>query len=198
MDHRFASCLLALVIAVVLIVGLPERAAAQDQKVDVAGGYSFSHATAGSGTNLPGSGTNLPMGWFASVGGYLTPLFGIVGEVNGAYKTSSLTTVTQGTLEDKRRIHYVMFGPRVRSRQGPARGFAQVLVGAKMSSLSSTSPSGFSVSATHFAVAPGGGVDMRASPGSVGVRLGANLTLNESGGEWFKVYQVNVGLVWGR
>jgi opacity protein-like surface antigen len=196
MDHRFASCLLGLVIAVVLIVGLPECAAAQDQKVDVAGGYSYSQVP-----YWPDwKGSDVPRGWFASVGGYLTPLFGIVGEVNGAYKTSSLALVGGRTFEEKDTIHYVMFGPKVRSRQGPARGFAQFLVGARMTSFDSSSSdggAGFSASSTHFAIAPGGGVDVKVSD-NLGVRLGANLKLTTISGEWFKLYQVNVGLVWGR
>lgn len=77
-----------LAVAIVLLAALllaPGRAIAQERNVEISGGYSFLHEGGGDGEE----GLSVPAGWDASGGGYLNNWLGIVGEVNGHYKTVS-------------------------------------------------------------------------------------------------------------
>ena len=123
-------------------------------------------------------------------------------DVSGAYKTDT-TTIPGGTVEAKQRMHSFVAGPRVMSPHGVVMVFGQVLVGAvRFSEEVSGTGAGVKVSAsdseTHFAVQPGGGVDINATD-NVGIRVGVNFRFirpssNESG-EWGKVFQFVTGVV---
>ncbi len=191
MSRMSISRLLGFVAAFMIVVGLPAYAAAAD--ADVAGGYSFQRITNEPGTNIPG-------GWFASVGGNVTPMFGVVFDVSGAYKTES-ESFSGVTVSSKSRMHSFMAGPRVMSQQGLVTVFGQVLFGGvHLSTEMSGSGAGVTVSGseteTDFAIQPGGGVDVKVS-GKVGVRVGVNYRAirPKDSGEWGKVVQVVAGVV---
>jgi len=77
-----------LAILIILTTSGRVRAAAPST-LDVAGGYSYSYITNGEGASYPA-------GWFASVGGHLTPVFAIVGEGGAAYRTESINFSNAG------------------------------------------------------------------------------------------------------
>jgi hypothetical protein len=104
--------------ALVLVAALPLRAAAADDRIDFAVGYSLMHDSDVDG--------NFPMGWFASVGKSVTPMIGIVGDVSGNYKSIELAP----GVDAKLKVHTFMAGPRWASRQGQMTPWAQVLFGA--------------------------------------------------------------------
>jgi len=191
-----------LVIPTVLLVflGCSQPAHAQEQSaVDLAGGYQYSYITNGGGTGFPG-------GWFASVGGHISPVFAIAGEASGAYKTESMSGSNAGftiSANLQLRLYTFMVGPRLTSRPGTARVFGQFLVGGATLSGSGTATAGditvsSSGSETYFAFAPGGGVDVKASR-HLGLRIFASFQLlntKSNANEWGKVFETGVGLVW--
>ena len=180
---------------IVLGAATPLRAQ-EPATVDVAGGYAFSHI-------IDNEGTSLPAGWFASVGGYLTPHVAIVGEGTGAYKSESLTFSNAGltfSADVKLRLYTFQAGPRFASRSGSTTVFGQVLAGgATISASGSATGLGFNrssdTSKTYFAFTPGGGVDVRATE-HLGVRFLANFQLISAEDDWGKVFVAGVGLMW--
>ena len=190
---------LSVTAACVLVLGSTTALRAQDRpSIDAAGGYSFSYITNDGGSSLPG-------GWFASVGGYITPTFAIVGEGTGAYKSEAFTFSNAGltmNVETRERIYTYQVGPRFRSRSAASKVFGQFLVGAAtLSSDAVMSGTGMSASGngseTYFAFTPGGGVDVKASQ-HLALRFSANFQfiVPRQGGNWGKVFQTGVGLVW--
>ena len=192
--------LVAILWTIPIILATSGQARAADPStLDVAGGYAYSYITNGEGTSYPA-------GWFASVGGHLTPVFAIVGEGGAAYRTESINfsnagfTVT-GTLHLK--LYTFMGGPKFTSRSRSAKVFGQFLIGgATLSSSGTATGDGITMSSggsrTYFALAPGGGVDVKTSE-HFGVRVFATFQLLNTEaqfGEWGKVFQTGVGLLW--
>ena len=169
-----------LVGALVLVVALPLRASAQS-KMDFSLGYSVMHDSDAQ--------TNFPLGWYASIGAPISPMWAIAADVSGNYKSIELAP----GVDAKLKVHTFMAGPKVASRQGQMTPWAQVLVGA--ASLSG-SVFGIGDSETDFAWAPGGGVDFNVQ-NSFGVRLGANLRFIHSSGSTVKEFQFIAGVVVG-
>ena len=192
-------CLNRMVAPLMVVAGLGVSGpvwAQEHATIDAAGGYAFSYITNGDGTSLPG-------GWFASVGGYITPSFALVGEGTGSYKSENYSFSNAGlsfNVDANVRIYTYQAGPRFRSHPASARVFGQFLVGAATLS-GSGSASGLGITAsrssstTYFAFTPGGGVDVRATQ-HLGLRFTANLQLIDAEGDWGKVFQTGVGLVW--
>jgi len=168
-----------LVGAFVLVAALPLRAAAADDRIDFAVGYSLMHDS-----DVDGS---FPLGWFASVGKNVTPMVAIVGDVSGAYKSIA---VAPG-VDAKLKVHTFMAGPRWASRQGQMTPWAQVLVG--MANLSG-SVFGVGDSETDFAWQPGGGLDYELANG-INLRFGGNLRFIHSSGNVGKEFQFVAGIV---
>jgi len=153
---RRLMCLLALS----MLFGF--TASAQD-KADAFLGYSYVRQTYGNGINS----FNLN-GGVGQIAAYPTSWFGLVGEV-GVY-TPGTVTVTSGSTtstfnpggED---ISY-LFGPRISFRHGPLQPYVQGLFGGYYTSaglqaiLRSTSGA---ASANSFAMALGGGLDLKLS-----------------------------------
>ena len=148
-----------LVAAVVLVAALPLRAAAADDTVDFAIGYSLMHDTDVDG--------NFPMGWFASVGKKMTPSITIVGDVSGNYKTIEAAP----GIDAKLKVHTFAAGPRWSARHGEVTPWVQMLFGvAHMSG----NVLGFGASDNGFAIQPGGGIDYAMGSG-IDLRFGGNL-----------------------
>jgi len=97
---------------------------------------------------------SVPKGWTASVSGQLSPMLGVVGEVNGSYKEGES-------------LHNFLAGPRFGTNATPqVRPFAQILFGL----------SHFSGSSNGFNTQPGGGLDFHTSD-SVSIRLQADYAI---------------------
>src|SRR5947208_15206273 len=93
--------------------------------------------------------TNFPFGWFASVGKTVTPMWAIVGDISGNYKTLQAAP----GVDVKLRVHTFMAGPKLYARQGQMTPWAQLLLGA-----ASLSRSAFGIGASEadLAFPPGG------------------------------------------
>ena len=185
--------------ALLFILGWADSARAADgPAIDLAGGYAFSRVTNEDGVNFPG-------GWFGSISGGITPIVGIAGEVSGAYRSESLNVSNGGvtvTGTTNLRMYSYMAGPKFRTTSDRARVFGQLLLGGVTLSGSGTvNVAGRTISSsgsdTHFGIAPGGGVDVKLSS-NLGVRVGASFQLIHSEGDWGKVLQTVVGLLWTR
>ena len=163
MNVKTSSFIAAL--ACLLSAGIAAPAAAQ---TELSAGYQF--------TRVPD--LNLPVGFYVDVSGNVAPMFAIVGEVSGAYKSETVTAGTS-SVDVTARLHTFMGGVRVASHTDPKLvPFGQVLIGAaRFSGGGSATSSGVTVSAgsseTDFALQIGGGVDAMMW-GNLGLRLGAD------------------------
>src|SRR3954467_593840 len=106
------GCLLCAVVAA--------PAAAQTAPAELSAGYQF--------TRTPD--LNLPLGWYVDVAGHVAPMFAVVGEVSGAYKSETIAVGTS-SVDATVRLHTFMGGVRVAARPNPkVLPFGQVLLGA--------------------------------------------------------------------
>jgi opacity protein-like surface antigen len=167
MNVKMVTKLTALACLLCAVVAAP--AAAQTAAAELSAGYQF--------TRTPD--LNLPLGWYVDVAGNVAPMFAVVGEVSGAYKSETIAVGTS-SVDATLRLHTFMGGVRVAARTNPrVVPFGQVLVGAaRLSGGATASGPAISVlsatdSDTEFALQIGGGVNLMTS-GSVGVRLGAD------------------------
>jgi opacity protein-like surface antigen len=173
--------LCVVVLALAFVGVLPLRAAAADDRVDFAVGYSLMHDSDVDG--------NFPMGWFVSAGKKMTPTMSIVGYVSGNYKSIE---VAPG-VDAKLKVHAFMGGLRWSQRQNQITPWAQLLVGAANMS---GNVLGVGDSETDFAVQPGGGLDYEVARG-MAVRLGANFRLIRASDGTGKEFQFIAGIVLG-
>jgi len=137
------------IVALTLFLVVP--ASAQDTpQLEVYGGGGFFRA------DLGGADLNL-YGWNFSATENLNKWFGGTADFSGFYGQPSSTNVN---------THTFMFGPHFAYRKaGAITPFAQVLIGGMRASrgylISTTYPGGLSQSATKFAAAFGGGLDLK-------------------------------------
>jgi hypothetical protein len=167
MNVKMLIALTALACGLSVVAATP--AAAQTASAELSAGYQF--------TRSPD--LNLPLGWYVDVAGNVAPMFAVVGEVSGAYKSESITVGTS-SVDANVRLHTFMGGVRVAARTNPrVVPFGQVLLGAARlsggvtASGPATSVLAASDADTEFAVQVGGAVDLITS-GNIGVRLGAD------------------------
>jgi hypothetical protein len=167
MSVKMVTALASLACALCTVVAAP--AAAQTAPAELSAGYQF--------TRTPD--VNLPLGWYVDVAGNVAPMFAVVGEVSGAYKSETIAVGTS-SVDATIRLHTFMGGVRVAARGNPkVVPFGQVLLGAARLSggVSASGPAISTVAAsdsdTEFALQIGGGVNVLTS-GHVGVRLGAD------------------------
>jgi len=159
----------ATVLACALGAAIAAPAAAQTATTELSGGYQF--------TRTPD--LNLPPGWYVDVAGKVAPMFAVVGEVAGAYKSETIAAGTS-SVDATVSLHTFMGGVRVAAPTHPkVVPFGQVLLGAARVGGGVTA-SGPAVSVievsdaeTRFALQIGGGVNLMTS-GAFGVRLGAD------------------------
>jgi opacity protein-like surface antigen len=159
-----------LLLAAALTVLASASARAQENpRGEVFGGFSYLHA--GLGPNL--------YGWDASAAGNLNKWFGIVGEFSGQHQPSGGTVafptpmVPALVVASSADLHTLLFGPRFSYRKDKRfTPFAHILPGLAWSYTRGTAypnilllppaPAGpFSDSGTAFAMAIGGGLDMK-------------------------------------
>lgn len=123
---------------------LPTASAQDVPRAEVFGGYSY----AGEGTH----------GWDASVAGNVNRWLGLVADVSGQY-----TGLDEPGVRERIKTHSALFGPQVSARGGGrVTPFARALFGASHVRTDATEGGqSFSFSDTSFAVALGGGLDVR-------------------------------------
>jgi hypothetical protein len=140
---------IALLVSLSLLAGF--SASAQDSKADAYVGYQYTRQTYGSGTSF-----NMN-GGVGQIAVYPTSWLGIVGEVSGnAVGSIHGFTGSGGTL------YSYMGGPRISFRHGPLQPYVQGLFG--LGQLDSTLQARIgSPSSTAYAMAVGGGLDLKVS-----------------------------------
>ena len=154
--------------ALTCLLGLATAAPAAAQ-AEISAGYQFTHTPE----------VNVPVGFYVDVSGNVAPMFAVVGEISGAYKSETATSGST-TVHATAQLHTFMAGVRVASHGNPRLlPFGQMLVGGTRISadLSATTPGATTFSGgnveTDFTLQIGGGVDamMRRN---LGLRLGAD------------------------
>ncbi|HKF55243.1 MAG TPA: outer membrane beta-barrel protein [Blastocatellia bacterium] len=198
-------------VSIACIAAMP--AMAQDEpKAEVSGGFSYFHA--GRGGNL--------YGWDGSVAGNLNNWLGIVGEFSGHYQSNSSSVsfpiVTRrvavlapgpiGTFTTRadQNIYTFLFGPRFSYRKDKRlTPFAHVLPGFARSHVDGfvMVPPGlgiadfsFSDSATAFAMAIGGGLDIRLSRSWAFRAIQADYVLTHFAGQTQNNARITTGIVY--
>ena len=178
-------------IALTLTVAAPKQAAAQDPgRVEVAGGYSFMRDYDGNAT--------FPRGWFGSLALDLAGPIALAGEASGSYKSMGGLDVDLSVSS-----HTLMGGPRYTRRAYRVMPYAQMLFGLARTATTFDLPGErLAAARNNFAMAPGGGVDVRFSHRGA-IRVGAAVrfirseTSTPSGSEpfTFREFQFIAGLV---
>ena len=139
-----------------------------------------------------------PRGWFASVAVDLAGPLALAGDASGSYKSMGGLDIDLSM-----NIHTVMGGPRLVWRTGRVAPYGQMLFGVARFATTFTIPGEtLSDAQTHFAMAPGGGIDLRFSDRGA-VRLGASIrwirseTFTPTGSEpfTFREFQFITGMV---
>jgi hypothetical protein len=157
-------------------------------KVDVSAGYNLLHF----------SNQTYPAGWYADVAGKVTPMFSVVGQVSGNYKSVDFTG---GSVDLK--LHTFMAGVRVNAPVTSGLSpYGQVLFGAARTTSSTnltntTYPTG-SVSSNDGALQLGGGVQYKVA--NVGVQTGVDYMRIYSyggGSGGVNVFRFAAGVVFG-
>jgi len=178
-------------IALVFVVAAPGYSAAQeDRRVELAGGYAAMRDYDGEAT--------FPRGWFASVGADVAGPLAIVGEATGSYKSMGGLDINVSM-----NIHTFMGGPRLAWRTGRVSPYGQVLFGVARFRTTYTLPDErLSDTKNHFAIAPGGGIDLPFSDRGA-IRVGTSIrfirseTFTPTGSEpfTFREFQFTAGVV---
>jgi outer membrane protein with beta-barrel domain len=156
-------------IVLMLAAAVPQQAVAQDQsRVELAGGYAYMHDYDGD--------ASFPRGWFASIGADVAGPVALVGEASGSYKSMDGLDVGLSVSS-----HAFVGGPRVVFlRTDRVAPYAQMLFGiARTSTVYELPEERLSSAQNNFAMAPGGGIDIRFSERAA-FRLGANFRLIRS------------------
>jgi hypothetical protein len=188
MNVKMITALTALACA--LCAGAATPALAQTPAAELSAGYQF--------TRTPD--LNLPLGWYVDVAGNVAPMFAIVGEVSGAYKSETMSVGTS-SIDATVRLHTFMGGVRVAAHSNAkAVPFGQVLVGAARlsggvtASGPATSVLAVGAADTEFALQLGGGVNLMTSE-NLGVRVGADYRRIFISGEGENEFRVVAGVV---
>jgi opacity protein-like surface antigen len=177
-------------LACLLCAAVAAPAAAQTATTELSAGYQFARTPD----------LNLPLGWYVDVAGNVAPMFAVVGEVSGAYKSETIAVGTS-SVDATVRLHTFMGGVRVGARTNPkVVPFGQVLLGAARVSGGVTA-SGPAVSVlaasdadTELALQVGGGVNLLPS-GNFGVRLAADYRRIFISGGGENDFRVGAGVV---
>ena len=199
-----------LFLAAALTVLVSASARAQENpRGEVSGGFSYLHA--GPGSNL--------YGWDTSAAGNLNSWFGIVGEFSGHYQSSGGTIafptppivvpVPVVAVSADSNLYTFLFGPRLSYRKDKRfTPFAHILPGLARSHTSGTVTTQllvmppvltdfhFSDSGTAFAMAIGGGLDMKLTKSLVFRVLQADYLLTRFGGATQNHARLTTGLLY--
>jgi hypothetical protein len=178
------------------LVSVPAHAVAQDRgRIEVAGGYLFMEDY--------DSNMTFPRGWFGSLAVDVAGPFAAVAEVNGSYKSMFVPESFSGLdVEASSSSHTFMGGPRLTWQTSRVNPFAQMLFGlSRLASSVDWTEGTATVAQNDFAMAPGGGVDLRLSERGA-IRVGASIRFIRaenfapgSGHYTFKEFQFITGVV---
>ena len=163
-------------------------------KVELFGGYSYLRAD---GDGDPASNLH---GWNASIAGNVNHWLGLVADFSGHYGSETVTVGSaRGNVDG--RFHSFLFGPRVSARKNDkVTPFFHALFGASHAKANGTFTSGASTinvsdSDSAFAMALGGGMDVKLSD-AVAVRLiQADYLMTRFGGSTQNNARLSFGLV---
>jgi hypothetical protein len=132
---------------------LASSSAQAQSKMDVSAGYQFANFMPSGGT-----GVNFPYGWYVDVSGTVHPMWALVGEATGVYKSQ-----TGGTLNEYSYQGGVRFFSAVTPMLTP---YGQVLIGG------ATAGGGGGSSVSAFSLQAGGGLNVKvADPVAVRVAV---------------------------
>ena len=157
---------IAILLVVVMALSLACLAAetkSDAPKVEVYGGYALLRAD----TNGTMSQQNMS-GWDGAMTVSFNRYFGITADVSGAYKTFSASTA--GSFSGKLNEYSFLFGPTISFRgKGRVKPFLHGLFGVSRASATATGIA--TATDNSFAMATGGGVDVKMSK-HISIRLG--------------------------
>jgi len=167
-------------------------------RVELSGGYQFLNFS------FEDQSESMPLGWYADVAGNLTPMFGLVFQVGGNYKSfeesQTIGGITARASVDLK-VHEFLGGLRVNVRSNSAVvPFAHVLAGGINGSIKVSAsatipgqpPFSFedSDSGTDLAMEVGGGANISLG-GAVGIRVGMDylrVFAEDSGANLFRFH----------
>lgn len=174
-----------LVLLAVLVMGFSAMAIAADEElpaVEIFGGYSLLNCDPGAGSTAD----CLHHGWNASAHFVGNSYLGVVADIAGQY--GSIGAVDASS-------HSFLFGPRVTIRKGKLAPFAQFLLGGIHSSYDGLSATR-TVTSNDFAMAMGGGLDVKASD-KLSIRpFQMEYFARKSGGDFMNNLRFSVGVVY--
>jgi opacity protein-like surface antigen len=194
-------------LASILVLAVSAPALAQDvPRGDFSVGYQLINLSIDVDPTLGvDASQTLATGWYFDVAGNINPMLGVVFQVGGNYKSIEQTVTVPpitATASVGLSVHQFMGGLRVNARSNPAvTPFGEVLAGAMVGSVDATvTVTGLgtlldvSDSGTNFALAFGGGADIRVSD-RFGIRAKADyIRIFEEGGG-ANVFRLGVGVV---
>jgi opacity protein-like surface antigen len=174
-------------------------------KVELSGGYQFLNFS------IEGESESMPAGWYFDVAGNLTPMFGIVFQMGGNYKTFDESFTVGGITATARadlKVHEFLGGVRLNLRSDSAIvPYGQVLVGAINGSVdvsATTTIPGMppitideQASGTNFGLEVGGGVNFGLGE-ALGLRVGADYLRSFEEEAGANLFRFHVGVVIGR
>jgi hypothetical protein len=169
-----------LVVGVAVLL-IPGRAVAQARQSEISGGWSYAHE----------AGVSIPGGWYASIGRYVNNWFGIVGEVNGHYKTT-----TESGVDTKRNFHIFGAGARFAYRKYPRfTPFVDLIAGGRHGSALNDAATEINASVTDFAYESNWGLGINNTTGSLGVRVSVGDYGARSASKWTNDTLFEAGVV---
>jgi opacity protein-like surface antigen len=166
-----------------LLLGTASAKAQEDRGFEVSGNYQYVRFNPGNGA----SGINC-QGGSGSIGAYLTPRLGLIGEFGGCKVTGLASGVSAHELD-------YLFGPRLFF---PTRGrvfpFVETLLGGERFSAGVTGVG--SASTNSFAMAAGGGADITLTRHVTFRALQVDYLYTHSGGASQNNVRLQSGIVW--
>lgn len=194
----------------VLSVAIPVSAQTSP-RTEISGGYQFLTFSVDEDESLSGvdNDESLPKGWYVDVAGNLNPMFGIVFQVGGNYKTFEESIAIGGgtfTATADLDVYQFLGGVRLSVRDNPKLvPYGQLLVGGINGSIevstSSTIPGlpSFSEedSTTNFALEVGGGVNFGVAE-KIGIRFGVDYIRVFAEDAGSNVFRFHTGVVIAR
>ena len=194
----------------VLSVAIPVSAQTSP-RTEISGGYQFLTFSVDEDESLSGvdNDESLPKGWYVDVAGNLNPMFGIVFQVGGNYKTFEESIAIGGgtfTATADLDVYQFLGGVRLSVRDNPKlMPYGQLLVGGINGSIevstSSTIPGlpSFSEedSTTNFALEVGGGVNFGVAE-KIGIRFGVDYIRVFAEDAGSNVFRFHAGVVISR
>jgi len=194
----------------VLSVAIPVSAQTSP-RTEISGGYQFLTFSVDEDESLSGvdNDESLPKGWYVDVAGNLNPMFGIVFQVGGNYKTFEESIAIGGgtfTATADLDVYQFLGGVRLSVRDNPKlMPYGQLLVGGINGSIevstSSTIPGlpSFSEedSTTNFALEVGGGVNFGVAE-KIGIRFGVDYIRVFAEDAGSNVFRFHTGVVIAR